>query len=815
VWWVWTPPTNGIATLTVERGGFSFTLLGVYVGSALTNLSWLGGRIYNVAEPVTFVANAGTFYYIYVDGNEGDIFIDLTLAPRASATNDSFATRVNLGSSNVVVEAANFGATHESGEPMHGFEGRHSVWWTWTAPANGQVNFSIQASNGFRPCWRLYVGSTITQLVERATSFVSQGNSTASGSVLVNAGTVLQIAIDGPVEFAGHDVGDFSFALSFSPAPTVPPNDNFSNRVTITGESASVTADTRLATRESGEPNHWDYSGGHSVWWTWTAPASGRLKLDAAGSSVVTLLGVYTGDAVSNLVHVASANGTFAPVEFNCQAGVTYQIAADHWYSEISGPIVVNLLFTTLRFTAPTNDQTFHSPASITLEVEPSSWDEEFTQIAFWNDGLLLGYVTNAPYIFEWNSPPLGNHGVQARIVSPGGITRIATAIFHVRPANDDFEDSALIDGESTTVFFNGANASLQEGEPRHGPVSYASVWWTWTAPAAGIVQLSKSADVFNSYMLMAVYKGSLPDLVLVTNTPATLSGTTASNIRFECRRGTTYHIAMAGPDWALANQWFQFQLQRRLANDDFADRLLIEETSIVFDASNVLGTREPDEPAHGTETNGASVWWEWIAPASGKVSLRAWAAYGANPILDVFTGDVLTNLVLVTNSVAGELSFDAEEGTHYIIAEVGAGGGTGALNFELILRTVTLIEPLSGARFLSSETVPLVAETTAGVDAVTFFANGQPIATNSGPMFVASWIPESVGEIVLTASAHHVNGVTTTSAPVAVNIAAPNDYFSNSVTVVGFPISGIGNNYAASLEPGEPDHNDAQRSLW
>ena len=38
--------------------------------------------------------------------------------------------------------------------------------------------------------------------------------------------------------------------------------------------------------------------GGASVWWTWTAPASGRAVVTTRGSSFDTLLGVYTGTAV-------------------------------------------------------------------------------------------------------------------------------------------------------------------------------------------------------------------------------------------------------------------------------------------------------------------------------------------------------------------------------------------------------------------------------------------------------------------------------------------------------------------------------------
>src|SRR5207253_1859938 len=110
-------------------------------------------------------------------------------------------------------------------------------------------------------------------------------------------------------------------------------NDNFADRTVISDSSVTVSGTNVSATKEAGEPNHADNTGGTSVWWTWTAPASGSITISTAGSNFDTTLGVYTGASVSDLTVVASnddaAGVQTSLVTFDAVAGVTYQIAVD------------------------------------------------------------------------------------------------------------------------------------------------------------------------------------------------------------------------------------------------------------------------------------------------------------------------------------------------------------------------------------------------------------------------------------------------------------------------------------------------------
>src|SRR2546423_452429 len=79
------------------------------------------------------------------------------------------------------------------------------------------------------------------------------------------------------------------------PAPTGPPaNDNFAAATTLQGAAGTITGDSTGATREAGEPAHPASPRGRSVWFNWTAPASGNATFDTEGSGFDSLLARYT-----------------------------------------------------------------------------------------------------------------------------------------------------------------------------------------------------------------------------------------------------------------------------------------------------------------------------------------------------------------------------------------------------------------------------------------------------------------------------------------------------------------------------------------
>lgn len=131
--------------------------------------------------------------------------------------------------------------------------------------------------------------------------------------------------------------------------PTPPANDNFANAQAITGCSGTVTGTNVGATRENGELNHLsttsDPNGGgsRSIWYQWQAPSTGSVTFNTSGSGFDTVMGVYTGNAVTSLAVIAQHDdvvpGTLrtSSVTFNATAGTTYRIAVDGYNNSGAG----------------------------------------------------------------------------------------------------------------------------------------------------------------------------------------------------------------------------------------------------------------------------------------------------------------------------------------------------------------------------------------------------------------------------------------------------------------------------------------------
>src|SRR6185436_470831 len=93
--------------------------------------------------------------------------------------------------------------------------------------------------------------------------------------------------------------------ITATPPTVTSNNNNFANAIPLAGPIVTTTGSNVGANKEFFEPNHGGNRGGASVWWTWTATASGQTTIDTMGSDFNTLLGVYTGDAVNALTAIA------------------------------------------------------------------------------------------------------------------------------------------------------------------------------------------------------------------------------------------------------------------------------------------------------------------------------------------------------------------------------------------------------------------------------------------------------------------------------------------------------------------------------
>ena len=115
------------------------------------------------------------------------------------------------------------------------------------------------------------------------------------------------------------------------PLMATPDNDNFADASEITGTQGTLNASNVGATSEDGEDTLYDSTA--TLWFKWTAPTNGNMTIDTFGSDFDTMLGVYTGTGIGDLVEVALNDDADDDIRqscvyFNAEEGVTYFIMA-------------------------------------------------------------------------------------------------------------------------------------------------------------------------------------------------------------------------------------------------------------------------------------------------------------------------------------------------------------------------------------------------------------------------------------------------------------------------------------------------------
>ena len=257
----------------------------------------------------------------------------------APPANDDFANAETfVVAPSTYVYAENDGATTEPGEPApQGVPGGASVWFDWTAERSGGAEFSA--------CWGIdgsvvgvYTGEAVASLSPVPRIF---GRGACEFGFQAVAGVTYRIQVEGGLDPA---TGAAATGVAVVSLQRFPFNDDFEAAVDLKSwPSIGWLSDwgNLGATKQPGEPDHDGDPGGSSVWFNWTAPAAGTVKVDACFATFSPLVAVYTGTEVSALTPVAagadepgavcnaSTYGLPGALTFQSVAGQRYEIAVD------------------------------------------------------------------------------------------------------------------------------------------------------------------------------------------------------------------------------------------------------------------------------------------------------------------------------------------------------------------------------------------------------------------------------------------------------------------------------------------------------
>jgi hypothetical protein len=157
----------------------------------------------------------------------------------AVPANDKFSAAQTISGGQGTTNGTNVRATKETGEPNHaGNAGGASVWYNWTAPANGSVTIDSIGST-FDTLLAVYTGSSVSALTSVASDNGSAGNGASRVVFNATSGTTYRIAVDG----FGGSMGNLVLDWNQPSAPvftTQPQSQNVVAGNNVTFTSAAI-----------------------------------------------------------------------------------------------------------------------------------------------------------------------------------------------------------------------------------------------------------------------------------------------------------------------------------------------------------------------------------------------------------------------------------------------------------------------------------------------------------------------------------------------------------------------------------------------
>lgn len=314
LWWTYTGPTA--TNVLVDATGTTFnSVVAVYTGNTLSNLQMVASSTNAAGQRphVFFDAQASRIYSIALAGANSNALgsVRLRIAPGGNLQTEPpvvaiTSPRSGMGTTNSLLTV--IGTAADSGPNAAGV-------------------------------------TEVLVSVNDAIASPANGTTTWDRSVLLRPGLnrVRVRSVNAAGLFSETKMVDVHY---LAPRPA---NDDFGNATWLTGTEGTSEGANSGATLQLGEPQHVGNTGGHSVWWRWTAPADGSLLLSTEGSSFDTLLGLYTGSLVNNLTTVASNDDAFVGSGFSkIQQAVrgqnVYQIAVDG-YNGATGVVKIAYSF--------------------------------------------------------------------------------------------------------------------------------------------------------------------------------------------------------------------------------------------------------------------------------------------------------------------------------------------------------------------------------------------------------------------------------------------------------------------------------------
>jgi hypothetical protein len=286
------------------------------------------------------------------------------------------------------------------------------------------------------------------------------------------------------------------------------------------------------------------------------------------------------------------------------------------------------------------------------------------------------------------------------------------------RPPNDDLANALEIFGRNGLTIGSNAHGSKEPGEPAHaGEPGGRSIWFKWQAPEGGRAMFHTIGGENEADTVLAVYTGSRPgELQAVASDANSGLRKRSSRLTFTATAGVVYRIAVdtvGGRETSLGTcrgaagcgMPLSWNSGPGPSNDDFADARTVSGDGGHLWWENVGARLQPTEPSHAQDRHwvhpirgGASIWFRWTAPVSGRALFEA-GSPDFVPLVAIYRGSTLATLETMAENEFRWISaggwthrsadWNATKGMTYHIAIDAEFEQVGQLSFSWLSRPV------------------------------------------------------------------------------------------------------------------------------
>lgn len=523
----------------------------------------------------------------------------------APPANDLLANATLLTGDTPTDSVSNVEATKSAGD-----FGERTVWWKWTAPANGQLLIDTVNSSARHIDVAVYLDDGTGGLGAKVTQHDGAYSTDPAFNLPVAQGTSLIIGVAGSSSSGNSGTVNMALNLNRTHAIGLLPvahsatmaNDAFAQRIALTGNTVSTISYNLSATTEAGEPSP---SGARTFWWSYTPATTGLLTLTSTHSGAeFPNLAVYIGSSLSTLSRVAWGRSyENVSVSMWVTAGTTYQISMGTDASEW-GSLVMNLALDTAA-----------SVSTLNLAHPATMANDNFA------NRITLAGNTLSTISYNYSAT------TEAGEPTPSGSR---TFWWTYRPS---VNGQLTINSQLSTAEF--PNIAVYMGT---SVSSLSRVTWGRSYENVS-VSVPVTANV---------------DYQISMGADSGETGTLVMNLSLDTEA-------------SISN--LNIQHPATMANDSFAGRLTLTGDAVGAVAYNYSAGTETGEPAtSGTRT----FWWRYVPSATGRLSISSSLSAMADPLISVYQGTTLTGLRLVkshTSYSLASLTFPVTAGTEYQIS--------------------------------------------------------------------------------------------------------------------------------------------------